>query len=221
MVGGDMIKDNVLWFKFNATANTQYFHLNMTDSSAGAKGQLYDNTGAAVGDEISYSYYGKKVESRTVVNGNEYYFKVTLNYNYGLYQLGFNTTEDKLPGFTVPNTGVIDLTTINKWGNGNLAEDGVEWFKFTAAPNTYGNQYIFFKAGTLTYVYVQLCAADGTVVGRISNLFGSSSNSYTSESVTSGDVYYIRVTPENSSSGKRSGTYKIAFADAYNATIAD
>ena len=217
--GGELKRDDVRWFKFTATATTQYIHFIISGSTyeTTAFGQLYDNTGVAVGEQIRWSAYsaGDSVKSWTVVSGNEYYLKVTIYYSSGIYQIGFNTTQDTRPKLTVPNTGITDMT-ISTWSDGNLAEDDEQWFKFTGTPSTQqyleGLQIIHFKEGTLKRVYVELCTEDGTVVENITNLYGNSYDSRTNRPVTSGTVYYIRVTPYNSSSGKGSGTYNIAYS---------
>jgi hypothetical protein len=225
MTERDIRTDDVRWYKFTATATTQYIHLIMSDSYATKTiGQLYENIGVAnigvaVGEEITWWNSSSTVESRPVVIGKEYYLKVTPSYNDGIYMIGFNATEGTPPGFTVPASGITNITPMNSWRNiGNLAVDGEQWFSFTANPNQDGDQYIHFRAGTLAQVYFVLCTANGTVVeGNTFNNFvmkmdsTSTWNYYISRPVTSGTVYYLRVTPYNDGSNKGSGTYSIAY----------
>jgi hypothetical protein len=97
----------------------------------------------------------------------------------------------------------IELT-LNEWANGQIVQDGEQWFKFTA---TTASQYIHVYRGTLRDLYVQLHDGAGNAVGGSTNFWGSNNSQYASLSVTSGKVYYLKVYP----SGSGSGTYKIAF----------
>jgi hypothetical protein len=78
---------NEQWFKFTATASTQYIHAGfgtLTELSV----QLYNSTGSALGERTNL--YGRaKYASRTVVRGQDYYIKVTPYYSYdsGTYQI--------------------------------------------------------------------------------------------------------------------------------------
>ncbi|MDR2717292.1 MAG: autotransporter adhesin family protein [Treponema sp.] len=88
--------------------------------------------------------------------------------------------------------------TVDTWADGNLPQNGVQWFMFTATAST---QYIHASFGTLTSLYVQMYLPNNIVYSTSLH----DSNKYTSLGVTVGQEYYIRV--ENSNSG----TYKIAF----------
>ena len=91
--------------------------------------------------------------------------------------------------------------TADTWANGNIAASGGEqWFKFTATAAT---QYIHFNPGSLQDVYIQLYDNAGSTLGNQANLY---SDNYLSRTVTSGNEYYIKVTPYSKNSG---GTYKI------------
>jgi hypothetical protein len=67
----------VMWFKFTATANTQYIHLRNDDSDnmVGLEIQLYDGNNNAVGGKDDW-YGGVKAFSRSLTRGNVYYIKV-------------------------------------------------------------------------------------------------------------------------------------------------
>ena len=186
------------WFKFTATANTQYIHVNFL-TLTNLNVQTYDSNGNTVGDE-TYLNSSTKNTSRTVTVGQEYYIKVTSYYS-GSYQIGFNAG-------IIP-TGVIQLTE-KVWANGNLPTSNSEqWFKFTATAST---QYIYAGFITLTKMRIQLYNSSGIAVGdegsgvEAGSIFGNTN--LTSRSVTVGQEYYIRVRPYDSDC---SGTYKIAF----------
>jgi len=186
------------WFKFTATATTQYIHFEagtLTDAYI----QLYDNNGNKVGSGTALSSYTSNT-SQTVANGSVYYIKVaTTNYVNGTYKIAFNATSTT-PAITLP-TGITTLTT-NTWANGNITTQGGEqWFKFTATATT---QYIHFEPGTLSEAIVQLYDNSGNTVGGSNTLWTNQKN--TSQAVTVGSVYYIKVKPSYGS-----GTYKIAF----------
>jgi uncharacterized repeat protein (TIGR02543 family) len=97
--------------------------------------------------------------------------------------------------------------TTDTWKDGNIPSSGSreEWFKFTATAAT---QYIHVSFGTLTYLYVQLYDSSGTTTVGNQTILYNGIVKYTSQSLTSGQVYYVKVTPYTSS---YSGTYKIAF----------
>jgi len=188
------------WFKFTATASTQYIHASF-DTLSSLYVQVYDSSFNKVGDQssISKSYYNKYI-SITVISGQMYYIKVTpYDYSYiGTYRIAFN--ESPIP----PGT-VITTLTANTWADGNLPEYGEQWFKFTATAST---QYIHFSFSTLNALSVQVYDSSGNTVGSQSSLSSSSSDRYVSRTVTSGQEYYIKVTPYSS---YYSGTYQIAF----------
>lgn len=170
---------------------------------AGIGIQLYDDSGTRVGNLPTISEY----VSRTVTSGSDYYIKVMPNgANGGAYQIAFNTSTTAT-AITLPTTGVTQLT-LDVWADGNISTYGAQWFKFTATAAT---QYIHFQLGALNDVYVQLYDATGAAV-EPANLYGSAL--YTSLTVTSGNEYYIRVTPWDSN---RSGAYKIGFTTSTTA----
>jgi len=193
------------WFKFTATAATQYIHFD-PGTLSDVYVQLYDSSNTAVGSNVNL-YSSSTNTSQTVTVSSVYYIKVKPYSNYsgkGSYKIGF-TTSTTPPRTTIPTTGVTTLIA-NKWTNGNIATaDGEQWFSFTANTTT-GYQYIHFNPGTLPSVYVKVYDNTGTTVGSRANL--SITSTYTLQSVTNSNVYYIKVTPYSSSG---SGAYKIAF----------
>jgi hypothetical protein len=203
------------WFKFTATAGTQYIHFNPGEAVAAAV-QLYTGTGSTVSGAgllaVPDSYL-----TRTVTSGTVYYIRVTNYKNFtGSYKIAFSATDIPPPSVALPTTGVTDLTAADAWVNGNIAAAGGEqWFKFTATATT---QYIHFKPDTLDDVYVELFAVkstdtiNGIPIGTRANLFSSSLR--VSRTVVVGTVYYIKVTPYSKTA---SGAYKIGFNDSATA----
>ena len=200
---GNLAQNGEEWFTFTATAATQYLHVSF-GTLTGLYMQLYDSSGNTVGTRTDLSS-GNKYTFRTVTPSQTYYIKVTplSSSSSGTYQMGFNTS-NVTPPITLPTEGVITMTE-NVWANGNLAPNGEQWFKFTATA-TASPQYLHVSFGALTDLYVQLYDNSGNTVGTQANLYSSSK--YVSHTVTSGQTYYIKVTPYSSSS---SGTYRIGF----------
>jgi len=193
---------SVQWFKFTATASTQYIHVDFGTLTY-LYVQVYDSSGAKFGNSTNL-YSSTEYVYGTVTVGQEYYIRVQpYNSSYsGTYRIAFNTSTTP-PPIALPTTGVTTLAA-NTWADGNLpTSSSVQWFKFTATAST---QYIHVSFGTLTYLYVQVYDSSGAAVGSSTNLYGSTR--YVSRTVTVGQEYYIRVWPYNSS---YSGTYRIAF----------
>jgi hypothetical protein len=201
---GTIAEGGEQWFNFVATAGTQYIHFEDGTLSS-VYIQLYDSTGAIVGSRTNL--YGTILyTSRTLTSNNIYYIKVMPYSGSGVYRIAFNTSTTP-PKVTLPTTGVTTLNA-NVWSDGSIAEGGGQWFNFTATATT---QYIHFEIGTLRSVYVQLYDSTGTTVDSRTNLYNYTS--YTSRTVTSNNVYYIKVKP---SSG--SGAYRIAFSGTTSVT---
>jgi predicted RNA-binding protein with TRAM domain len=196
-VGGEQ------WFKFTATASTQYIHFETVTLNSGYV-QLYDNNGSTVGSQAAILLSNTLSLSRTVKSGDEYYINVTpiTSSSSGAYRIAYNESTTPPPSVILPTTDVTELTA-STWENGTIARDGEQWFKFTATAST---QYIHFENGTLSSVYVQLYDNNGSTVGRREILLSSTLS--LSRTVTSGDEFYIKVTPFLSSG---SGAYRIAF----------
>jgi len=191
------------WFKFTATATTQYIHFE-TGTMSLVYVQVYDSDSdsSTVGSKSSMSSSTQYI-SRTLTSDSVYYIKVTpysSSYS-GTYMIGF-TESTTPPPATIPTTGVITLTA-NTWADGNIAVNGEQWFKFTATATT---QYIHFEPGAMSMAYVQVYDSNGLKVGSRVDLSSYTSN--TSQTVTVGNVYYIKVTPYSNS---YSGVYMIGF----------
>jgi hypothetical protein len=197
---GDLpTNSDVQWFKFTATASTQYIHVcygTLTTPSV----QVYDSSGADVGglyNLVGGSAGATKNTSCSVTIGQEYYIRVqSANSSYtGTYKIGFNALTCS-PGAT--------QLTADTWEDGELPTNAShQWFKFTATAST---QYIHVDFGTLNNLNVYVYDSSGDWVGNSAHLSDSTKN--TTRSVTIGQEYYIEVI---SYLAAYSGTYKIGF----------
>jgi len=196
-VDGNIISGGEQWFKFTATAATQYIHF-LRGTADSIYIQLYEIDGVTTVSTSSYISSGNYID-KTVTIGKEYYIKVTPS-NIGTYKILFSALSTT-PKVVLP-AGAITLTA-ETWTDGNIANAGGEqWFKFTASNNYH---YINFIRGTLYEANVQLYNADGLTVGGPSSLgYG-----YSYLSTTNSSVYYIRLLPANET---YSGTFKITFS---------
>jgi hypothetical protein len=204
--GNIYTSDGEQWFTFTATASTQYIHVafgTLTDLYV----QVYNSIGGTVGDYTNL-YSSTRYASRSLTSGQNYYIKVSPYSGSGSYQIAFNTSSTPPVaggggGNWTPDGYTPVQLTENQWSNGNIyTSDGEQWFTFTATAST---QYIHVAFGTLNDLYVQIYDSNGSTVGSSSNLYGSTR--YTSQSLTSGQTYYIKVWPY----GSNSGSYQIAF----------
>jgi len=196
--------NSLQWFKFIATADTQYIHaaFGTLFTTTGMNVQVYDSSGASViTDSLLHGTGVGSFISLSVTQGQTYYIRVWSNVATGTYQIAFNKSSTA-PGITRPSSST--LLTENTWTNGNLTElDGKQWFRFTATANP---QYILFKAVTISSLYgvfMQVYDSSGVKVGDMTRF---PSGTYTTISVMSGQVYYIQVWP-----AVDTGTYQIAF----------
>jgi hypothetical protein len=79
---------NEQWYKFTATANTQYIHYKTGTLNATINIQLYNAAGSVIGQQAVLTF------SRPVKNGDIYYIKVKADSSTatGTYQIAFNTS---------------------------------------------------------------------------------------------------------------------------------
>ncbi|WP_461255308.1 hypothetical protein [Treponema sp. R80B11-R83G3] len=200
---GDISLYGEQWFKFTATSNTQYIHANFVVMTTydGMNVQVYDSAAAAtVGSQILLYYYQTDA-TLPVTNGQTYYIKVTpFNSFTGTYQIAFNELDTPpLPA----NSATATTLNAGLWADGTVSSGGEQWFKFTATSST---QNIHVTLGTLSDLYVWVYDSNGGTVGSQTTEFYS--NTYTSRTVSTGTVYYIKVTPYSG----YSGTYQITFS---------
>jgi len=200
--------NNEQWFKFTATAASQYIQF-LPGTSTTVYVTLFDADGVTkIGLEDSTLSSSTINISRTTTVGNTYYIRVKYAYSAGTYSIGFNDSTTQ-PPIALPTSSAIALSTTT-WTDGSITTAGGEqWFKFTASATA--SQNIFLQGGSLTSVYVRLYDGSGLLIGAMTNLDSDSSysNIGTSRDVTNGSEYYIRVTPYNTSGTNSSGTYKI------------
>jgi len=206
---GTLTGNGEQWFKFIATAATQFIHINF-DSLSSLYIQLYNNSngyGNTVGDRTYLSSSNKYI-SRSLSLNQEYYIKVEpgSSSNNGLYQIAFNTsaTPPSYTPITLP-TDAIQLFA-NTWTDGNIpTSSDIQWFKFNVTNS--GTQYIHVSLGTFDDMLIQVYDGNSNTVKSKTNLWSSTKYTLIS-SLTVGQDYYIKVWPYYSS---KSGTYKITF----------
>ena len=196
------------WFKFTATANTQYLHV-FFGTLTSIRIHLYNSNVKEIGGDgftlsKPYSAYTSYEPLTSLTIGREYYIKVTGYYSSstGTFRIGINN----MPVACGLLAGAVPLAT-GTWLDGVItSSSGEQWFKFTA---TAGMHYIHIYFGTLTDLRVWLYASNGGVLGNGTYLYKPYGGDISSTSllVSIGQIYYVRVTPYSSSG---SGTYRIA-----------
>jgi len=85
---------DVQWFKFTATASTQYIHVSLGTLTY-LSVNVYNSSGTVVGSETNiYSSLTNKYISRTLTAGQVYYIRIRpYNSSYsGTYRIGFTTS---------------------------------------------------------------------------------------------------------------------------------
>jgi hypothetical protein len=97
--------------------------------------------------------------------------------------------------------------TVNVWANDDITLNSQNWFKFTATANI---QYIHINCVTLPELYMQVYNKEGKPLANRERCYGIIQ--YKPFTVTSGQEYYIEVTPASYSS-TLTGTYRIAFSN--------
>jgi hypothetical protein len=185
------------WFKFIATAASQYIHCSFGTLSPTNNliVQVYDSNDNEVGNEIDNFGSSKRYDVWDVSPGGDYYVRVR-SYGTGDYQIGFN-------GSTM-RPGLRTELVLDKWTDGNIATaNGEQWFKFTATASTH---YIHFAFGGVNGVNVRLYDSSGNEVDNVGYL--STVTTSISRTTTVGQEYQIQVTP---AAAGGTGSYKIGF----------
>jgi hypothetical protein len=187
------------WFKFTATADKQYIHINF-ETLTNLHIQLYkiyDGIyGFPLGEDTEILNYDHlpKYTGRTLNAGEEYYIKVSTHYHpfhyRGSYKIAFSAL------FVSPVFDIKTLTS-NVWTEGDFTKEyEVHWYKFTA---TAAEQYIHASFGTMddwSGIRIQVYDADGKAVGGEGQLREDPfdpNGKYTSRTLETGKVYYIKV----------------------------
>jgi len=182
------------WFKFTATAGTQYIHVNFGTLNTNLGVRVYDLECNEIGSINYLSYFDASFISRTVTIGKEYYVRVIPSDNSGTYKITFTTT-------VYPPDKTITPLTDNTWVNGNVTPSNNEWYSFTATASV---QYIHIIFGTTLMLNSLVYDSVGNkVVGG-----GGQVNSKNQITVTVGQKYYFIVEPKSST--YNNGEYKIA-----------
>ncbi|GHV88017.1 hypothetical protein AGMMS50267_03770 [Spirochaetia bacterium] len=217
LTDGSITAGGEKWYSFTAASGTSY-EVSWQDSFQKASGASYTAdvyvTAYAGSSTTALSGFDREDSGYTypkIISGQSgviYLKLVGLNsITAGTFAIKYAPTAAASEGSTMATA--IPLTA-NTWGSGNLASNGAQWFKFTATAST---QYFHLHPsfGTLDDLHIQLYNSTGSTVGTASNLWNWSMSStplQTSKSVTSGNVYYVKVWPDGST---KSGTYKLAF----------
>jgi hypothetical protein len=189
------------WFKFTATAGTQYLHISF-GTLTHLYVQVYDNRNNTVGDRTYFGGSGSGYTALTVTSGKAYYIKVTPYSGNGAYRIAFNA----MP-YPPLSSGVLAAATTlteNAWTAGALtASNNEQWFRFTATAGTQYLHVFFVTLPGLPGLYVQFYDRNGGALGT-----GALTSSAASKSLTvpSGEVY-VRVSGLESGAG----AYRIAF----------
>jgi len=115
--------------------------------------------------------------------------------------------DDDTPGNNTTKVNAIELTA-NVWSDGAVTEGGEQWFVFTATAST---QYIHVIFGTMNNMDVQLYNNSSSALGNSLHLLGDTKK--TLLSVSSGQVYYLKVTPGTgySYNSSNTGTFRLTF----------
>ena len=186
------------WFRFTATASTQYIHV-QTGTLTDMYLHVYDSNGNEAGPETELE--SSTYITRILTVGQTYYVRVRPSSSGGTYTIAFNAAASEV---TLPDSS-ISLTP-NTWTDGSVVSSETEWFHFTATAWT---QYFHAAFGTLNAsygLYIQVYDGSGNAVGEETRLY--SGTRYFTRTLTVGQQYYVRVRPYSSS---YSGTYTIAF----------
>ena len=83
------------WFFFTATASSQYIHFNTTGTLKEVYVQVYDSSGATVGNKTRLDSSTTPSAARSLRAGQMYYIRVMAwnnNYLGGNYKIGFTTS---------------------------------------------------------------------------------------------------------------------------------
>ena len=191
------------WFRFTATAVTQYIHVDFAGASISVYVRVYDAGGNAIGDEANLTESGKRM-ARTLTAGQIYYIRVRLYSGSGAYTIKYNASAH-------PSGVTVAPLSENIWAAGSLTSGGAggeRWFSFTA---TAAAQYLHVEFTSIIALQVQVYNDNLVAAGQETTLAGSDVTLPCA--LTIGQTYFVRVRPPSGSGG--SGTFRIK----YNASI--
>ena len=201
--GSLTLQKKTQWYKFTATTNNQYFHLKYGSIDGGLYIEPYNKKGETLANAAVL--YNNQNTSFVVNRGEPHFIKVTpaSSSTTGTFKIGFTNTE--VSPDTLAAIAVAPALAANVWHDGSFtSERRDEWFGFFATSTS--SQYIHFSYGTIDGgVYIQLHDSTGLPLEPAKVLYN---NQKTQPTVTTGRLYYIKLTPTSSST---TGTYKIAF----------
>ena len=209
-VNGALAEGGRQWFRFEASAKTNYYiHVEFGDLTE-AYVRLYDSDGKPAGERVSV-YGGNSFASMAVESGF-YYIEVygyTEN-DYGTYKITF-TDSDQAPPTTLPNNAALLIE--DKWADGALLKGKSQWFRFQASAET---NYIHANFGSLHDLSLQIYTVHdgkGHKAGVPINLYMKPGSRFDSAPVpvTDGAEYYIEVRAHNPS---EFGAYKIVLSQS-------
>jgi len=191
------------WFKFTATDETQYVHVNFSTLNE-MYIQMYDEFGYTVGNPTYiYKNGANRYASNLLTAGHEYYINV-IKINNGTYQITFNASES-VPAIKFPS----DVTTLTDRFVEVYTSTGEKWFKFTAEAET---QYIHIDFSSATAIYVQMYDDEGNSSGSPVR-FSASAVRDSGWNITIGREYYFKAWPESNTNSNDS--YRIATNDSF------
>ena len=196
------------WFKFTATATTQYITVTFGTLSS-VYGQLYDRDGNS-GNLLTYGPvdppYTGYFREYTLTKGKIYYIKITPNpsHDSGAYRIRFSNSQlspdDRKNAIVLSN---------DVWDESELIERG-QTYKFTASAYT---QHFHIMFGTLTNLSIRFFDKDGIMLGEDTDdkhLTGDSDKTLSFiQMLTVTHEYYVLVFKSSTDYG----TYKIAFSN--------
>jgi hypothetical protein len=185
------------WFRFIATAATQWVHIRFVDSATldSLSAEVYaSNGGNQVGERMFVLRWDEQdwnpSFSRALTIGQEYMIRILpSNGVAGAYRIMFNASPVYLP----PVGATITLE--NTWVDGSVVRDGEQWFRFIATAAT---QWVHIRpiSGSLTSLSVAAVYATsngGSQVGEKVSLSSSSSTVSFSRALTIGQEYMIQL----------------------------
>ncbi|MDR0758640.1 MAG: hypothetical protein LBF74_00810, partial [Treponema sp.] len=194
---GELAAGGKQWFKFTATAGSQYIHV-AYGTFQDVYVQLYDRAGSEVGSPYTFEPNGGYT-GLSVTKGRVYYLMASSSSG-GTYKIAFTESAEVTPDIAAEMASAAALAA-GVWARNDLAAGGRQWFKFTATAETL---YIHVVYGTLRDMYVQLHDNAGRKMG---DPYAFNQNGdYASLLVDRGNEYYLEVWP-----GSGRGSYKIAF----------
>ena len=185
------------WYRFTATEATQYVHFNFTTATA-ASVNIYDSNRNMLGSSINVTVT-EPYFSRTFTVGSIYYLYIYHSMYAGDFQIAFNSSEAP-PIITLSSSGVTVIAA-NTWVAGSNDSRSKQWFSFTANANP---QYIHIR-GLSIAISLRLYDSSGNAIGN--PIRANADNSYLSQPVTIGQVYYIKV----EGVGYTENNYRISF----------